>query len=91
VEAAVPVLVVATPPPRDVVVETPKIEVPEIDCGLAEAVAAKTAGVITLVYALYAGSSDSVVTGDGNAVNAFPAVLDRASVPGSPDGNARGL
>lgn len=95
-EAAVPVpvlcpFVVATPPPRDVVVGIPRIEVPEIDCGFADAVAAKAAGVITLVYALYAGSSDKVVTGDGNTVNAFPAVLDRASVPGSPDGKARGL
>ena len=73
-----------------VVVGIPRIEVPRIDCGFADADAAKAAGVMTLVY-VSAGSSDSVRTGEGNTVNAFPAVLDRACVPGSPDGRARGL
>jgi len=73
-----------------VVVGIPRIEVPRIDCGFADADAAKAAGVMTLVY-VSAGSSDSVRAGEGNTVNAFPAVLDRACVPGSPDGRDRGL
>ncbi len=72
------------------VLGTPRIEVPRIDCGFADADAAKAAGVMTLVY-VSAGSRDSVRAGEGNTVNAFPAVLDKACVPGSPDGRARGL
>lgn len=51
----------------------PKIAVPEIDCGSAEAVTIKLAGVIVLVYE---GAKDRVTTAaDGNAEKAFPWVL----------------
>jgi hypothetical protein len=67
----------------------PTIEVPEIDCWSAAAVAVKDAIVIVLVYE---GSNVSTVTtADGYAVNAFPAVLDKSSVPGTPVGRLRGL
>lgn len=93
VEAAVPVpvlfaLVVATPPLLVVVVLVPRIEVPEIDCKSAAAVTTKDAGVIVVVCE---ESNDSVTTADGNTEKAFPAVLDKGSVPGSPTGKLRGL
>jgi hypothetical protein len=67
----------------------PRREVPEIDSLLAAAVATKDAGVMVLVYE---ESSINVTTAvDGNTVKAFPTVLDKAAVPGSPAGKLRGL
>jgi hypothetical protein len=83
-----PPLVVATPPLLVVVVLAPRIEVPEIDCESAAAVVTKDAGVTVVVCE---GSNDSMTTADGNTVKAFPAVLDKGSVPGSPTGRLKGL
>ena len=67
----------------------PRREVPEIDSLFAAAVATKDAGVMVLVYE---ESNVNVTTAvDGNTVKAFPAVLDKAAVPGSPAGKLRGL
>jgi anti-sigma-K factor RskA len=64
-------------------------EVPEIDSLLAAAVATKDAGVMVLVYE--ESNVNAMTAVDGNTVNAFPTVLDKAAVPGSPVGKLRGL
>jgi hypothetical protein len=57
----------------DAVVVPPRIAVPEILCGSADAVGKKPAGVMTLVYE---GAKDSVkVAAEGNTENALPGEL----------------
>jgi hypothetical protein len=67
----------------------PRIAVPEILCGFADALGKKVAGVIVLVY----DSANESVTapGVGKTENAFPAELYRLSFPGMPVGRVRGL
>ena len=57
----------------DAVVVPPRIAVPEILCGSADAVGKKLAGVMTLVYE---GAKDSVtIAAEGNTENALPGEL----------------
>jgi len=73
----------------DVVDGPPKIAVPEIDCGFADAEGKKLAGVIVLVYE---GARESVTRpAEGKAENAFPGALYRLSLPGMPVGRVSGL
>lgn len=70
-------------------VDFPRIEVPTIDCESAEAVATKAAGVIVLVYEAPRVRAKGAEL--GKAVKAFPAVLDKGSLPGTPVGKDKGL